>query len=585
MKASETVRAASAILAGFEEYHRRFRAITQRARQRFERRDWAGIRADTVERLGLHPQAAAEVYAGLARELGPRASDRGLWSELKQAYARAILGRDDFELAQTFFNSLTRRAFPHEGLDPAIDFLPEEFPLPYAGWEMASARTYAVRRVDAGVVAKVLEDAGFAVPFTDLEGDARRVTERINAALRGALDGEDIDALDVLRPVFVRNKAAYVVGRARRGGNRMPLLVAILNPPGGLRVDAVVHTVDALSAVFSFARWYFHADVASPRQVIGFLHSVLPRKRMAELYLALGYRKHAKTEFYGDLMRVIARSAERFVAAPGKPGTVMTAFTLPSYEFVLKLIRDELPPAKFTTRRAILERYRQVLLHDRVGRLVDFQEFEHLVFPRDRFDPELLDELLRDAAETVSLQGDEVRIRHLYFGRRVVPLDVYLRSVPPDAARAAVVDWGQAIKDLVAANIFPGDMLIKNFGVTRHGRVVFYDYDELCPLTECTFRRLPPAPDELAEMGAEPWFSVGAGDVFPEELAAFLGLPLDLRQVFLAAHSDLFDIAFWQASQEQHRRGEVIDFFPYGNAFRLRPKARTEMDAARGRSV
>ena len=84
-------------------------------------------------------------------------------------------------------------------------------------------------------------------------------------------------------------------------------------------------------------------------------------------------------------------------------------------------------------------------------------------------------------------------IQHVYIERRMIPLNIYLQEAGPEQMAHAVVEYGNAIKDLVSANIFPGDMLWKNFGVTRHGKVVFYDYDEIEYITDCNFRRVPAA--------------------------------------------------------------------------------------------
>jgi isocitrate dehydrogenase kinase/phosphatase len=577
---SAVARAADTIHWAFDEHQLRLRAITQRVRQRFERCDWMGIRQDTVERLDLHPRSIARTFEAVREQLGERLAERGAWAALKEAYTREIIGRNDFELAQTFFNSLTRRVFPRAGRDPAIDYGTDDFPLPYKGWEMASARMYAVRRIDAAVVRKILEDAGFRIPFRDLAGDAELAAPRVRQGLREAFGSEEIEALDILRPIFIRNKGAYVIGRARRGEAVMPLLFAVVNGPAGLEVDAVLHTEDEASVVFSFARWYFHADVDSPREVIGFLRSLLPRKRISELYISLGYTKHGKTEFYRDLMTHIAASNETFVRARGRRGLVMEVFTLPSYEFVFKIIKDRFPPSKNTTRERVMDRYREVLLRDRVGRLVDFQEFEHLTFPRARFSEELLAEILQSSSQSVAAENGTVIVRHAYVERRVTPLDVFLEEATAEQAEAAVVDWGRSLRDMAAADIFPGDILLKNFGVTRHGRVVFYDYDELSALTGCRFRHFPQARNPEEELAAEPWYRVGEHDVFPEELRTFLGLEGHLREAFLARHAELFGVDFWQSMQERNRGGEVIAFYPYGEARRLRPGLEPDTAAA-----
>jgi isocitrate dehydrogenase kinase/phosphatase len=569
--ATAAARGADTIHWAFDDLHQRVRGVTHRVRQRFERCDWIGIRQDTVDRLGLHARSIGHTWDVLREQLGDCLTERSVWGALKESYHQAILGRNDYELALTFFNSLTRKVFTHVGVDPSIDFVADDIPLPYRGWEMASARMYAVRSVDPLVVRRVLEDAGFRVPFRNLEADAREAAARIGAGLKEAFGGAGIVALDVLRPVFFRNKAAYVIGRARTEKRVVPVILALIHEKDGLTVDAVLTTEAEASVVLSFARWYFHAEIESPREVIGFLRSILPRKRISELYNSLGYGNHGKTEFYRDLMAHIATSEDPFVVAPGKRGLVMEVFTLPSYEFVFKVIRDRFPPQKTATREVVMSRYRQILQQDRVGRLVDFQEFEHLTFPRSRFDPGILDELLRLSASTVSVQDDDVIVKHLYVQRRVTPLDIYLRQATPAEAEAAVLDWGRCLEDLAAANIFPGDILLKNFGVTRHGRVVFYDYDEFSPLVDCHFRRIPSARNAEDEMSAEPWYTVAERDVFPQELQRFLGFDGHLREVFLREHGNLFDPAYWRSLQERTRSGEVIDFFPYSEARRLRP--------------
>ncbi len=561
--------AADILVRSFDDYHQRYRAVTCRARERFERREWEGIHRDTVERLELYDRSVGETVASLRSRMGDGVATPQHFGPIKAAFTEAILGRDDFELAQTFFNSVSRRLLPHRGLEARIDYLSRDFPVPYKGWEMASARMYGVHRIDAALVRKVLRDAGLRASFQDFEGDVAAVVRRLAAAVAGAFGGPEIEAFDVLRPLFIRNKAAYLVGRARRGPEMVPVVLALLHEDGGVRVDAVLTTEDQVSILFSFARWYFHADVESPREVIGFLHSILPRKRIAELYISLGYHKHGKSEFYSDLAGVIAETDERFERAPGEPGMVMSVFTLPHYEFVFKVIKDAFPASKKVTREGVRGKYRQVLHHDRVGRLVDFQEFDHLLFPRERFSPELLAELEAVAAKNVWVEPAGVEIRHTYVGRRVRPLDLFLREAPLEACEAAVLDWGETIKDLAAADIFPGDLMLKNFGVTRHGRVVCYDYDELIAVTECNFRHMPPDRDPYDEMAAEPWFSVGDQDVFPAELERFLELKGPLKEVFLEHHADLLDVDFWRSRQELNRQGEVIDFYPYPESDRL----------------
>ncbi|RQI78107.1 bifunctional isocitrate dehydrogenase kinase/phosphatase [Pseudomonas aeruginosa] len=156
-----------------------------------------------------------------------------------------------------------------------------------------------------------------------------------------------------------------------------------------------------------------------------------------------------------------------------------------------------------------------------------------------------------------------VLIRHCWTERRMTPLNIYLENASEAQTREALNDYGLAIKQLAAANIFPGDMLLKNFGVTRHGRVVFYDYDEICYLTEVNFRYIPEPRFPEDEMSSEPWYSVGPNDVFPEEFPRFLFVDLNQRRLFAKLHGNLYDAKYWQGLQEQIREGKVIDVFPY----------------------
>ena len=296
-------------------------------------------------------------------------------------------------------------------------------------------------------------------------------------------------------------------------------------------------------------------------------------KRLADLYNAIGYNRHAKTEFYRDFVHHLQNSADCFVEAEGARGMVMIVFTLPSYDVVFKLIRDRFDQPKESDRSDVVRRYKLVFEHDRAGRLIEAHEFEHLRIRRDRFENLLLEKLLRNAAATVRVEGKHVIIAHTYVERRVRPLNLLFAEADETAAIAAACDYGQAIKDLAASNIFPGDLLTKNFGLTRRGRVVFYDYDELCFLTDCHFRELPQSRSYEEEMSAEPWFSVRDNDIFPEEFPRFLAFPKGARDKLMKHHGDLFRPQFWRDTQRRLRAGKLPHIFPYKSERRLRPSA------------
>jgi isocitrate dehydrogenase kinase/phosphatase len=354
----------------------------------------------------------------------------------------------------------------------------------------------------------------------------------------------------------------------------------LLNTPQGVVVDAVRLNKHEINILFSFTRSYFHVEVGRPYDLVRFLLSITYQKRIADLYISIGHNKHGKTTLYRDLLHHLASSGDQFEVARGERGMVMAVFTLPSFDVVFKVIKDHFAHPKTVTRQDVMQKYHLVFRHDRAGRLVDAQEFEHLQFERSRFSEELLAELQRVAARSVRIEGAYVIVKHAYVERRVTPLNLYVRDSSPAAARAAAIDFGNAIKDLAASGIFPGDMLLKNFGVTRQGRVVFYDYDELCLLTSCIFRALPQPTHEDDVFATEPWFSVGEHDIFPEEFRHFLGLQGWLRDIFIEQHADLFEAQFWQQLQERLLNGEVIDIFPYDQSRRLAHCAEQEQPPA-----
>ena len=321
--------------------------------------------------------------------------------------------------------------------------------------------------------------------------------------------------------------------------------------------------------VFSLTRNHFMVDAPLPYQYAHFLKHLMPSKLDYEIYNSLGFPKHAKTEFYRQMVHHLNNSDDKFIIAPGIKGMVMTVFTLPSYKIVFKIIKDKFAPPKEVTHQIVREKYRLVSRHDRIGRMADTQEFDNLVFPLERFSAELIDELQKVAASSVEIRGDKLVIKHLYTERYMTPLNIYLETASDEEIASAMDEYGNCIKQLAAANIFPGDMPLKNFGVTRHGRVVFYDYDEIAFLTDCNFRKIPMPRNEIEEMQSGTWYTVGPDDIFPEEFRLFFSGNTKARKMFEEMHSDLYEVEFWQGLQEKIRDGYVLDVFPYRRAKRF----------------
>ena len=560
---------AEIIAAGFDSYRARFRELTRRAGRRFDDRDWKGSLADAAERLDLYGHVVGEVQRRVRGALGLHVRERALWTATKEAYSALVSGRSDLELAETFLNSVTRRVFDTAGVDPNIEFIhPEDTPAPETAPDELR-RQFTAPSLEE-LILTILGAGWFETPWRDRARDARLAAYRLRTQLAlVGIDAETVHAAEVLAAPFFRRKGAYLVGLLLAGDRRAPLVLAVLNTPEGLVLDAVLSDVDDVSILFSFTRSHFHVDLDPPYPLVAYLKRVMPLKPVAELYIALGHHKHGKTELYRDLLQHLRQLDGRFDFAPGTPGMVMVVFAMPNYDVVFKVIRDHIPPIKPVTPLAVRNNYQLVFRHDRAGRLVEAQEFEHLKFERARFTEPLLEEFGREADRTVSVEDGSVVIHHSYMERRVTPLDVYLRAAAPEAARTAIVDFGQAVRDLAANNIFPGELLPKNFGVTRHGRVICYDYDELGLLTDFTFRSMPESSNDDDMFGDESWFGVGPRDVFPEEFRRFIGLPPDLVSVLDEHHADLFTVEFWTEMQDRLLRGEIIDLFPYPASARL----------------
>jgi isocitrate dehydrogenase kinase/phosphatase len=560
------------IYAAYDSYKVQFEAITMKARARFEQRDWLGAQSDARDRLALYKSNVDQAVALVRQVLADVAHDPAVWTEAKSAYARLIAGREDGELAETFFNSITRRIFHTVGVDAGVEFVSRLGDQPPGVDGAAVYEVFEHTEPTDAVVRRILGFFPWDAAWADLDRDVHLASRAIESELRRAERPLQIRSVDVVRAIFYRNKGAYIVARIHTGDDEtptLPLVLPLLHGERGIEVDAVLLTEDEASIVFGFTWSYFRVDAPRPRALVEFLKSIMPLKRVDELYNAIGFHKHGKTELYRSLLEHLALPNAKFEVAEGDAGLVMSVFTLPSLNVVFKIIKDTFGATKTTTRSAVMGKYQLVFVRDRVGRLADAQEFEHLEFRRECFSDALLAELLRDAPRIVRVEGDRVVVRHLYTERRVTPLNLYLKRTDLAAAKEAVVDYGNAIKELAAANIFAGDMLLKNFGVSRHRRVLFYDYDELSLLTECRFREIPASRHDGDDTAAEPWFGVAENDVFPEEFGAFMIPPGDLREAFLSRHADLLGVAYWRDMQDRQAKGELVDVFPYRPERRL----------------
>ncbi|MGE6211076.1 bifunctional isocitrate dehydrogenase kinase/phosphatase [Comamonas aquatica] len=587
---------AQAMMDGFDRHYRLFRAESARAKRRFEQADWSGQQTAQRERIAFYDLRVTECVQRLETEFHAGQLPMPVWQQVKLHYIGLMVEHLQPELAETFFNSVTTKILHRTHFHNDFIFVRPAVSTEYLESrdpdDAPTYRAYYPGSLDAlpQALQALVQQLQLQAPFEDLARDIAVLAARMRERLAGLTLRANFQ-IQVLSSLFYRNKGAYLVGKIITGYTELPLAIPIVHSTQGqLVLHAALFGEDDLHGLFSFARAYFMVDMAVPSAYVQFLHGLMPRKPRGEIYSALGLAKQGKTLFYREFLHHLKHSSDQFRIAPGIKGLVMLVFDLPSFPYVFKLIRDRFPAPKETTRAQVKAKYQLVKQHDRVGRMADTMEYSLVAFPRQRFSDALLAELLAHAPEQIEVSdrdGDgqqEVIIRHLYIERRLVPLNLYLQEcfdagLEQPRARAnmerCVIEYGNAIKDLVAANIFPGDMLWKNFGVTRGGKVVFYDYDEIEYLTDCHFRAIPPARTEEEEMSGEIWWRVGPHDVFPETFGPFLlGHPA-VREVFLQHHADLLEPAFWQAHQARIQQGHMHDVFPYDPSRQLHAPALT----------
>jgi isocitrate dehydrogenase kinase/phosphatase len=542
---------AALIAEHFRLYNEEFGRITRRAALNFLAEDWHTVQLDAVARIELYELRVARGVAAVASQLQSRRNDVALWIDIKRAYEVIVARRPDSDFYRTFFNSVTRDLFGTVGVNPEVEFCATNVGRASGA---VPIRVYRVGGSLPTAVREVLTDLPFGAAIGDPEATVHRISAEIGRYFQtGRLSGHP-ESIELIEPLFYRGMHAFVVGRLIGDGSITPLVISFTNSFKGVQVDAVMLARGDVGSLFGYARSYFHVDLPVVSAAITLLRSFMPRKSIDELYTVLGRAKQGKSERYFSLQRHLDKSIDSFVHAPGERGLVMIVFTLPSHDLVFKVIRDQFGAPKTSTREDVIDRYQFVFRHDRAGRLVDAQEFKRLRLPRARFMPALTNELLSEASESCRIEGEDLIIEHCYIERRLRPLNLFLREADPAAAESAIIDYGNALRDLAASNVFPGDLLLKNFGVTNHGRVIFYDYDEICLISDCTFRDLPAPQSEDEEFSGEPWYYCGPRDVFPEQWLPFLCIPPALNPVFMQHHAELLTAAWWRGLSE-HRLG------------------------------
>ena len=569
---SQPKQIAEIILKGFRRHFSLFQAITSKAKQRFELADWRAFQQDSSARISYYDLRVNETISQLQQQLPGQCLNEPLWQQVKQHYLTFLAFHPQAELAETFYNSVfcrlfERKYFHNQNIFVESTLSKQHLPAPVASvYDSYFPAQEGLKQCIRTIVASF----GFVTPFIDLERDIRLIVKNFMQHSRHSHHPVYQIRFDILKPAFFRNKAAYIVGRVVTPDGQQPFIIPLLHQEGaGLFIDTLVTDAKQMTIIFGFSRAYFMVETQVPSALVHFLRELLPHKTLAELYASIGLHKQGKTEFYRELLNHLGKSNDQFVAAPGTRGMVMMVFTLPSFPYVFKVIRDTFSETKQFDRATVKARYQLVKQHDRVGRMADTLEYSDVALPKARFTPELLQELQDSIAGSLQIEDELVVIKHLYIERRMTPLNLYLEQASTADKASIMDDYGTAIKEMIAANIFPGDMLLKNFGVTRHKRVVFYDYDEVQYLLDVNFRSLPKVDSFEAALEAEANCWAAPGDVFPEQMATFVTPGAEIRDMLFSKHPELLDAGYWRQKQYRIRQGLVEDIFPYPQAMRF----------------
>ncbi|NQZ80962.1 MAG: bifunctional isocitrate dehydrogenase kinase/phosphatase [Colwellia sp.] len=566
---------AKTILNGFERHIYLFSEITQSAKQRFEQCLWSDVQKAAKDRTDFYDLRVKETLNTIKQDFFIQTLDNLLWQDVKTSYVDLLNNHPQPELAESFYNSvfchIFERKYYHNTyifVESTVSRLDDNAPPKiFTRYQPAEKGLYQT-------ITDIISSHQLDIPYINLKRDINTLIKAFRQQTH--INSHQLEQLqfEMLDFIFYRNKGAYIIGRVLSPEGETPFIVSILhqkfnNKKSGLSIDAIITKSERMAVVFGFARAYFFVDCQHPHALVEFLQGLIPHKTKADLYSAIGFHKQGKTQFYRDFLHHLDNSNDQFELAAGIKGMVMSVFTLPSYPYVFKIIKDKFSPSKNMSKADVKGKYRLVKLHDRVGRMADTMEYSEVAFPKNRFSQALLDELMNVAPSIIRVEQDLLIIQHLYIERRMVPLNLYLAQANEDEVNKAMYGYGEAIKQLIAANIFPGDMLLKNFGVTRHGRVIFYDYDEITYMNEVNFRVKPEAITEEQIYAAEPWYAVAAGDMFPEELATFALANQRYRQAFLLHHANLLEASYWQQCQKDVANGIYSDVFPYPHHLRF----------------
>ncbi len=571
--ADRVMAAAQLLLTIFDDFYRQLCEYPFRAKHAFESMDpHASVRI-SKERLGLYSRYVAEHGPKMRACFPALSTEARVWDALDRVFSAMIVDRYEADIAFSFAHSVRRNI--DAGLwKPVAYSFPPASKLRALSMAAVHRRLPIAGRIDSALIGAAIRVPDFSVPFRDLPGDAQKILARVERLLHERPGAPMPIALDVVEAGFFRDRSAFVVGRwVFENDQHLPFVVALLNSEAGIVADAVLYRTADIHDLFSSTLANLHVTTQLYYQTCVFLFSLMPRRPLGEHYSTIGYNHVGKVAILNEIVAQL-NSGKRFHRSPGVAGTVALGFTFDECSYHLKVIRDRPTQSykwgTFPGVAAVSDKYRVVHEINRAGSMLDNVMYFNLRLDRDMFDPELLEEISRQAADSVQLADDGVFLRSLIVQLKIIPLPVYLEHAGESETRAVIARLGHCIRNNAATNIFNKDLDSRNYGVGRYGRVFLFDYDAVEKLTEVKVRTN--ADREPGEDAVPDWFFEDGVIFLPEELEHGMQFRNDFaRRCFRQENPDLLTVDYWLDVQQKLQRGEVPPVRMYPDSARLGP--------------
>lgn len=566
--------AARCILQEFDDYYLESRRIPEEVKRAFEQRDPARALELSKRRLSIYSEGVRGLAAEFQRVYPLLSQDTEFWEQVEEDYLPLVEGRYEEDLALAFAHSTRRMIFKDHWRPVKYSFGAARSS--FGGPRQVHRDVPAGPRLTRETVLEIFKLPGFSCPWRNVEAGAQAVADRVNSDLGLDGPGESAPTMSMVQMVeagFFRDRMAFLVGRiVMSDGRLVPLVLALVNLADGIVVDAVLTCEADAHNIFSSTLANFHVTNPYYHELAAFLHSILTRRALGLHYSTIGFNHVGKVTVMNEVRRELVASGEVFATAPGLRGTVAIAFSAPSSNYVLKVIRDEPTPQykwdHFPGRDAVLAKYDDVHAINRTGSMLDNIVYRNLELDRSWFDPDLVEELLANAGGTVSAEGGTLVFRHLIAQARMVPLPVFLETASPEDAETVIVNLGWCIKNNAAGNIFNKDLDGRNYGVGRFLKVFLFDYDAVEVLTDV---KIHTNTDRVeGEEDIPDWFFEDGVIFLPEEIEVGLRvLENGLRRPFRAHHGDLATVRYWERMQNALGEGRVPPITVYPHSRRL----------------